>query len=126
MQDNILFNKAETEYIEATNRKKNDLLNIYNHALSQYYSNLQRQRNDLTIINYNLSNKKMLLNHDILSLKAKTSKLLTKFEKFIDLKTNDEIEIKGEVFSDALGDAWVEVKSLTITKKAPEEKKDKS
>lgn len=86
LQDNILFNKAETEYIEATNRKKNDLLNIYNHALSQYYSNLQRQRNDLTIINYNLSNKKMLLNHDILSLKAKTSKLLTKFEKFIDLK----------------------------------------
>ena len=41
-------------------------------------------------------------------------------EKFIDLKTNDEIEIKGVVFSDALGDAWVDVKQLTITKKAPD------
>ena len=44
-------------------------------------------------------------------------------EKYIDLKTNDEIEIKGIVFSDALGDTWVDVSSLTVTKKAPEEKK---
>ena len=41
-------------------------------------------------------------------------------EKFIDLKTDDEIEIKGLVFSDALGDSWIDVKELTITKKAPE------
>ena len=46
-------------------------------------------------------------------------------EKFIDLKSNDEIEIKGVVFSDALSDAWVDVKSITITKKAPSEEKDK-
>lgn len=38
-------------------------------------------------------------------------------EKFIDLKTNDEVEIKGVVFSDALGDAWVDVNQLTVTKK---------
>ena len=44
-------------------------------------------------------------------------------EKFIDLKTNDEIEIKGKVFSDALGDAWVDVTQLTVLKKAPETKK---
>ena len=44
-------------------------------------------------------------------------------EKFIDLKTNDEIEIRGVVFSDALGDTWVDVNDLKITKKAPEEKK---
>lgn len=44
-------------------------------------------------------------------------------EKFIDLKANDEVQIKGVVFSDALGDTWVDVKELTITKKAPEEKK---
>ncbi len=44
-------------------------------------------------------------------------------EKFIDLKTNDEIEIKGVVFSDALGDAWVDVQQLTVTNKAPEDKK---
>lgn len=41
-------------------------------------------------------------------------------EKFIDLKTNDEIKIVGTVFSDALGDAWVDVESIAITKKAPE------
>ena len=41
-------------------------------------------------------------------------------EKFIDLKTNDEIMIVGTVFSDALGDAWIDVESITITKKAPD------
>ncbi len=44
-------------------------------------------------------------------------------EDFIDLKTNDEIQIKGTVFSDALGDTWIDVSELKITKKAPEEKK---
>ena len=46
-------------------------------------------------------------------------------EKFIDLKTDDEIEIKGLVFSDALGDSWVDVKELKITKKAPEKEENK-
>lgn len=41
-------------------------------------------------------------------------------EKFIDLKTNDEIQIIGQVFSDALGDAWIDVTKLTLIKKAPE------
>ena len=41
-------------------------------------------------------------------------------EKHIDLKTNDEIQITGIVFSDALGDAWVDISKLVITKKAPE------
>lgn len=45
-------------------------------------------------------------------------------EKFIDLKSGDEIQIKGVVFSDALGDAWIDVNELKITKKAPEEKKN--
>ena len=45
-------------------------------------------------------------------------------EKFIELKTNDEIEIRGTLFSDALGDAWIDVSGLKITKKAPEEKKN--
>lgn len=44
-------------------------------------------------------------------------------EKFIDLKTNDEIEIKGVVFSDALGDTWIDVDELKIIKKAPDDKK---
>ncbi len=41
-------------------------------------------------------------------------------EKFIDLKTNDEISITGKVFSDALGDAWIDVSKLTLVKKALE------
>ena len=43
-------------------------------------------------------------------------------EKFIDLKTNDEIQITGVVFSDALGDTWIDVNKLVIVKKAPEKK----
>lgn len=41
-------------------------------------------------------------------------------EKYIDLKSNDEISIVGTVFSDALGDSWIDVKELNIIKKAPE------
>lgn len=46
-------------------------------------------------------------------------------EKFIDLKTDDEIEVKGLVFSDALGDAWIDVQELKVTKKAPETEEKK-
>ena len=45
-----------------------------------------------------------------------------KAEKLLDLKTNDEIQISGTVFSDALGDAWIDVSDLTLIKKAPEKK----
>lgn len=44
----------------------------------------------------------------------------TDAEKFIDLKSNDEIEITGTVFSDALGDSWIDVQNLKIIAKAPE------
>ena len=43
-------------------------------------------------------------------------------EKHIDLKTNDKVFITGKVFSDALGDPWVDVVDIYITEKAP--KKD--
>ena len=62
--------------------------------------------------------------HDIPLSEMKLFLKRTEAEKFIDLKTNDEVEIKGVVFSNALGDAWIDVKQLTVTKKAPEEKKD--
>ena len=58
--------------------------------------------------------------HDIPLSEMKLFLTRTEAEKFIDLKTNDEVEIKGVVFSDALGDTWVDVKQLTITKKAPD------
>ena len=41
-------------------------------------------------------------------------------EKHIDLKVNDEIQITGILFSDALGDAWIDVSNITLVKKAPE------
>ena len=41
-------------------------------------------------------------------------------EKFIDLKTDDEIQISGTVFSDALGDAWIDAENIVILKKSPE------
>ena len=62
--------------------------------------------------------------HDIPLSEMKLFLKRDEAEKFIDLKTDDEVQIKGVVFSDALGDTWVDVKQLTITKKAPEEKKD--
>lgn len=35
-------------------------------------------------------------------------------EKYIDLKPGDEIEYCGTVFSDALGDAWINVEKFTV------------
>ncbi len=44
-------------------------------------------------------------------------------EKYIDLKSGDCIEAVGTVFSDALGDTWVDVSTLKITKKETENNK---
>ena len=40
-------------------------------------------------------------------------------EKNLDLKTDDQVKITGTVFSDALGDAWIDVSEITVVKKAP-------
>ncbi len=39
-------------------------------------------------------------------------------EKFVDLETGDKIQIKGRVFSAALGDPWIDADELTVTQKA--------
>lgn len=39
-------------------------------------------------------------------------------EKFVDLETGDKIQIKGKVFSAALGDPWIDADELTVTQKA--------
>lgn len=41
----------------------------------------------------------------------------TKAEKLVDLESGDKIEIKGKVFSNALGDAWVEAYEVLILEK---------
>ena len=79
---------------------------------SENYISFLIKRDD-TSFNIPLSEMKLFLKRDMA-------------EKFIDLKTNDEIEIKGTVFSDALGDTWIDVKELKIIKKAPDEKEKKS
>lgn len=38
-------------------------------------------------------------------------------EKFIDLKENDKVQFSGIVFSNALGDVWVDVDTLSKVKK---------
>ena len=75
---------------------------------SEEYISFLIKRND-TVHDIPLSELKLFLKRDVA-------------EKFIDLKLNDEIEITGIVFSDALGDAWVDVSELKLVKKAPEKK----
>ena len=45
-------------------------------------------------------------------------------EKFVDLNTGDKISVTGIVFSNALGDSWVEVDNITVLEKAPKEKEE--
>jgi len=47
-----------------------------------------------------------------------------KAEKYIDLDSGDEIEITGKVFSNALGDPWIDVDNVKIVKSKKESKKD--
>ena len=46
----------------------------------------------------------------------------TEAEKYIDLETDDKIKISGKVFSNALGDPWIDVKDFAVL---TEKKKDK-
>ena len=41
----------------------------------------------------------------------------TDAEKLIDLKENDKVQFSGVVFSNALGDVWVDVDKLSKVKK---------
>lgn len=73
---------------------------------SENYISFLIKRDDTTF-DIPLSEMKLFLKRDVA-------------EKFIDIKTDDKIQIKGIVFSDALGDAWVDVQELKITQKAPD------
>ena len=75
---------------------------------SEQYISFLIKRNDTTF-DIPLSEMKLFLKRE-------------QAEKLIDLKTNDEIRITGTIFSDALGDPWIDVSNLTLIKKAPEKK----
>ena len=70
------------------------------------------QRDDVIDHNVPLSEMKLFVKRDYA-------------EKFIELDTGDKIEITGKVFSNALGDPWVDVSKITILQKKPSADKNK-
>lgn len=59
------------------------------------------QRNDVTTHNVPLSELKIFLDRK-------------EAEKHIDLNSGDEIEVAGHVFSNALGDVWMDAEKFTV------------
>lgn len=68
---------------------------------SEKYITFLIKREDVTNHTIPLSEMKNFLSRDIA-------------EKYIDLKPGDDIEYSGTVFSDALGDAWINVEKFTV------------
>ncbi len=72
---------------------------------SEDYISFMVQRNDVVDHNVPLSELKLFMKRSYA-------------EKFIELDTGDKINITGKVFSNALGDAWVDVDTIEIVEKA--------
>lgn len=68
------------------------------------------QRNDITTHNVPLSELKIFLDRK-------------EAEKHIDLNSGDEIEIAGHVFSNALGDVWMDAQEFKIISTQPKKTK---
>ncbi|MBQ8476329.1 hypothetical protein IJ531_04630 [bacterium] len=102
----------KTVKMQATFDKFSTLGLDYNKALrpSTKYIGILIQRDDV-------------INHDIPLSEMKLFLTKELAEKHIDLDTGDKIEITATVFSSALGDPWLDVKSLNVIKKA---KKDEN
>jgi hypothetical protein len=78
---------------------------------AQKYIGVLIRRPDVTTHTIPLSEVKMFLKRDVA-------------EKNVDLDQGDKIKIEGKVFSDALGDPWVDITNFTvISKKAKSESK---
>lgn len=73
---------------------------------STQYIGFLVQRDDVKDHNVPLSELKLFMKRDYA-------------EKFIDLNTGDKISMTGKVFSNALGDAWVEIETVEVLEKAP-------
>lgn len=102
----------KTVKMQATFDKFSTLGLDYNKALrpSTKYIGILIQRDDV-------------INHDIPLSEMKLFLTKELAEKHIDLDTGDKIEITASVFSNALGDPWLDVKSLSVIKKAKKEDK---
>lgn len=77
---------------------------------SQDYISFLIQRPDVTDHNIPLSELKIFLNR-------------TEAEKYIELNSGDIVEFSGKVFSNALGDAWMDVDKFSVISTKPKEDK---
>lgn len=75
---------------------------------SEEYITFLIQRDDVKDHNIPLSEMKIFLKR-------------TEAEKHIDLNAGDEIEFSGKVFSNALGDVWMDAEKFTVLSKQPKE-----
>ena len=55
-----------------------------------------------------------VINHTVPLSEMKNFLLREEADKYVDLKPGDDIEYSGTVFSDALGDAWVNVEKFIV------------
>jgi len=107
---NKFLNK--TIKMQATFDKFSTLGLDYKKALrpSSKYIGILIQRDDVINHNIPLSEMKLFLTKELA-------------QKHVDLDTGDKIEITAKVFSTALNDPWLDVKSLNVVKKAKKEEK---
>lgn len=77
---------------------------------SEKYITFLIKRDDVTTHTIPLSEMKNFLNREVA-------------EKYIDLSSGDEIEYSGTVFSNALGDAWINVEKFTVLSQKSKEQK---
>lgn len=75
---------------------------------SEEYITFLIQRDDVKDHNIPLSEMKVFLKR-------------TEAEKHIDLNAGDEIEFSGTVFSNALGDVWMDAEKFTVLTQKPKE-----
>jgi len=100
----------KTIKMQATFDKFSTLGLDYSKALreSSKYIGILIQRDDVLDHNIPLSEMKLFMKKELA-------------EKHIDLDTGDKIEITAIVFSTALNDPWLDIKNLTVIKKAKKE-----
>lgn len=79
---------------------------------SEEYITFLIQRDDVKDHNIPLSEMKVFLKR-------------TEAEKHIDLNAGDEIEFSGTVFSNALGDVWMDAEKFTVLTQKPKEEAKK-
>ncbi len=105
----------KTVKMQATFDKFSTLGLDYNKALrpSTKYIGVLIQRDDVASHDVPLSEMKIFMTKELAA-------------KHISLDAGDKIEIVAKVFSTALGDPWLDVKSLNVIKKVQKEENSKS